>query len=101
MTFRDEVLEAVDAVADEGGYDEVVGVKVPRRRLVVEPWTGERPYSLPDDLSQGAQPPHRARWPDVMHRGEGRNRAASADALAGWLGPWVPMRPDPRSRTAE
>lgn len=49
MTFRDEVLKALDAAADEGGYDEIVGFRVPRRGLVVERWAGERPDSIPDD----------------------------------------------------
>jgi hypothetical protein len=49
MTFRDDVLEALLAEADDGGYDDVVGFRVPRRLLVVRRWAGHRPFSLPDD----------------------------------------------------
>lgn len=49
MTFRDAVLEAIKTEADDAGYDEIVGYRVPHRLLRVHRWSGPRPYSLPDD----------------------------------------------------
>lgn len=49
MTFRDDILAALALVADDGGSDDVVGYRVPRRQLEVDRWRGERPDSLSDD----------------------------------------------------
>lgn len=49
MSFRDEVLEALDVAAGEAGDDEIAAFKVPRRRILVQRWNGARPHSLPDD----------------------------------------------------